>query len=113
MTTPLDVVEEALEPVAYWARFDDGSGKIFEDKQQAENYAAACYTSGIEVIPVYTHAALTTYRTQEKELREAFEEILKLSGTMDMLQRENLVKACHIERICREKIEAIKGGKLP
>jgi len=38
---------------------------------------------------------------------EALKEVLKLSGTMDMLKGDNLVKACSIERICRELIAAI------
>jgi len=43
------------EPSAYWARFNDGSGSIFENKDHAENYADRSFAK-CTVIPVYTRA---------------------------------------------------------
>lgn len=47
-----DQNKAALKPCAYWTRFPDGSGKIFEDKESADVFAKTAYTK-CEVIPVY------------------------------------------------------------
>ncbi len=58
------VPRTGVEPAAYWVRYDDGSGRIFENKEHADHYAEKSY-SDCEVVPVYTNAAHGHIRTDE------------------------------------------------
>lgn len=59
----------AEAPAAYWARYNDGSGEIFEDKDRADSYAKRAYTE-CHVIPVYTGAGIACMEEQGIDFQE-------------------------------------------
>lgn len=67
------------KPAAYWARYNDGSGEIYEDKDRAEAYVEAYAeraTLKCTVIPVYTKPQpASPAQIDARKLEEALERI--------------------------------------
>lgn len=64
-----DKMTDGDEPVAYWARYNDGSGKIYEDKNLADAYAKRAYTE-CHVIPIYTATDIACIESQVIDFQE-------------------------------------------